>query len=81
MISLHGYGQGSNGIMVASALTAQRIPREEEGTEPVNTRPAMADLFQFNYAEPHDSTVQRFKDWLESVIAIALTEWQRTLNI
>ncbi len=80
VISLHSYGHGSNGIMVASALTAQRIPSEEGGAEPMNIRSAMTDLFQFNYAESRDSTEQRFNDWLESVIAIALVEWRRTLN-
>ena len=80
MISLHGYGQGVHGIMVASAFTVQRIPREEGGTAPVNTRPAMTDLFQFNYAEEPDSTIQRFQGWFESVTAIALAAWRRTLH-
>lgn len=80
VISLHGYGQGVHGIMVASAFTVQRIPREEGGTAPVNTRPAMTDLFQFNYVEEPDSTIQRFQGWLESVTAIALAAWRRTLH-
>ena len=81
VVSFHGYERQSNGIMVASALTAQRVPREEGGgTEPANTSPAMTDLFQFNYAEPVESTEKRFKEWLESVIAIALEQWRRTIN-
>lgn len=79
LISIHGYGQRSNGIMVASASTARRVPREGGGAEPADIRPAMTDLFQFNYAEPRDSTEQRFEEWLESAAAIALAEWRRTL--
>ncbi|MCI0662421.1 MAG: Fic family protein [Acidobacteria bacterium] len=77
LISLHGYGFGMNGIMVASAFTARRVPREEGGTDTVNTQPASPDLFQFNYAEPAASTEKRFRDWLEGSLAIALAEWRR----
>jgi len=77
LISLHGYGYGMSGIMVASAFTARRVPREEGGTDTVNTQPASPDLFQFNYAEPSASTEKRFRDWLEDSLAIALAEWRR----
>jgi hypothetical protein len=80
VVSFHGYGQGNDGIMVASAFTSQRVPREEGGREPVNTQAVAQELFQFNYAEPSESTERRFKDWLESVIAIALAEWKRLLS-
>src|SRR5262249_19575456 len=77
MVSLHGYGYGISGIMVASAFTARRVPREEGGTETVDTQPASPDLFQFNYAESLESTERRFRDWLEGALAIALAEWRR----
>lgn len=80
LVSLHGYGHQENGIMVASASTARRIPREGGGTEPADIRPAMTDLFQFNYAEALESTERRFEEWLESAITIGLAEWRRTLN-
>ena len=80
VIGLHGYGHVPNGIMVGTALTAQRVPREEGGTEPACIDPAMTSFFQFNYAEPVESTEKRFKEWLESVIAIALEQWRRTIN-
>ncbi len=80
VVSFHGYGRQFNGILVASAFTAQRISSEDGRTEPVNTGPATTDLFQFNYAEPVESTEKRFKEWLESVIAIALEQWRRTIN-
>lgn len=80
VISFHGYGYENGGIMVASAFTSQRVPREEGGREPVNTQAAAQELFRFNYAEPLESTEMRFNDWQESVIAIALAKWKRLLS-
>lgn len=79
VISLHGYGHGDTGIMVASAFTDRRVEREEGGTEHVDLHPACVDLFQFNDAESRDSTTERFHDWLERALAIALGEWQRLI--
>lgn len=80
IVSFHGYGYGETGIMAVSAFTAQRVPREEGGTEPVNTRSCSSDLFQFNYAESAESTEARFRDWLEGATAIAMSEWKRLLS-
>lgn len=79
VVSIHGYGYGDTGIMAASALTDRRVEKEEGGTEPVSVQPASIDLFQFNYAESLDSTTERFRDWLESALAIALGEWKRLI--
>lgn len=80
VVSFHGYGPGDTGILVVSAFTYVKAPREDGGTEPVNLHPA-ADLFQFNYIEPYASTEKRFAEWLESSIAIALAEWKRSLQV
>lgn len=80
VVSFHGYGPGRKGVMVASAFTFQRIPTEEQGTEFVNVRPCVPDIFQFNYAESRESTEERFNDWLESASTIALTEWKKRLH-
>ena len=80
-MSLHGYGPGSTGILVASAFTYLKAQREDGGIEPVNLHPAATDLFQFNYVEPYESTEKRFSEWLESSIAIALAEWKRSLQV
>ncbi|WP_166664592.1 Fic family protein [Candidatus Thiosymbion oneisti] len=80
IVSIHGYGHNDTGIMVASALTDRRVEKEEGGTEPVQVQPASVDLFQFNYAESPDDTRQRFCDWLESTLAIALSEWKRLIS-
>ncbi|WP_089724500.1 hypothetical protein [Candidatus Thiosymbion oneisti] len=79
-MSIHGYGHNDTGIMAASALTDRRVEKEEGGTEPVQVQPASVDLFQFNYAESLDSIKERFRDWLESALAIALGEWKRLIS-
>jgi len=66
--------------MAASALTDRRVEKEEGGTEPIGVQPASVELFQFNYAESPESTTDRFKDWLESALAIALGEWKRLIS-
>ncbi|MGR9108662.1 MAG: hypothetical protein ACU843_17225, partial [Gammaproteobacteria bacterium] len=81
VVSIHGYGYGDTGVMAASALTDRRVEKEEGGTEAVGVQPASVDLFQFNYAESLDSTTGRFRDWLESALAIALGEWKRLIGV
>ena len=81
VVSFHGYGPGDTGILVASAFTYVKAPREDGGTEPVGLHPAATDLFQFNYVEPYESTAKRFAEWLESSTAIALAEWKRSLQV
>lgn len=80
VVSFHGYGHGDTGILVASAFTYIKAPREGGGLEPVSLHPAATDLFQFNYAESYESTLKRFLEWLESSIAIAMAEWKRSLQ-
>ncbi len=80
VVSFHGYGHGNNGIMVASAFTSMRVPKEEGGNELANTNPACLDLFQFNYAESPENIEQRFREWLESSITIALAEWKKSIT-
>ena len=66
--------------MVASAFTSMRVPKEEGGNELANTNPACLDLFQFNYAESPENIEQRFREWLESSITIALAEWKKSIT-
>ncbi len=80
VISFHGYGPGDTGILAASAFTYTKVPREDGGTEPVALHPAAADLFQFNYAEAFETIEKRFAEWLESSMAIALAEWNRSIQ-
>lgn len=80
VFSVHGYGHINSGIMAISAFTSQRIPDEDGKIEVLNTSPACTDLFQFNYAESKENIEKRFDEWLESSIAIALAEWNRTLG-
>jgi hypothetical protein len=80
VIAIHGLGAGETGILVMSAFTHLRVPREGGGTQPVDMRPACVDCFQFNYAEHRNSVRDRLKDWLAATLAIGLAEWKRTLE-
>ena len=80
VISFHGYGPDPIGILAASALTYVKVPREDGGTDAVALQPAATDLFQFNYAEPPESTKARYAEWLNASISVALAEWRRSLQ-
>lgn len=80
VVTFHGYGHGDSGILAASAFTYLKVPREDGATEMVNLHPAATDLFQFNYAEPFESTQKRFAEWLDSSLAIAMAEWKRSIQ-
>ncbi len=80
IVSIHGYGRSDTGIMAAAALTDRRIEKEDGGTESIGVQPASVGWFQFNYAESPESTTDRFRDWLESALAIALGEWKRLIS-
>lgn len=81
VISFHGYGPRHHGIMTVSSFTDRRVPRAEEpGFECADLQSACLDPLQFNYAEPWESTEARFRDWLESTLAIGLSQWQRILR-
>ncbi|MBU3678403.1 MAG: Fic family protein [Candidatus Kapabacteria bacterium] len=79
VVSIHGYGHGDTGILVATGFTYLRAPSEDGVLETLPTQPACVDVFQFNYAESNESIERRFKDWLEDSIVMALAEWKRTL--
>jgi len=80
VVSFHGYGTGDTGILAASAFTYVKARKEDGGTEPVALHPATTELFQFNYAESFETTEKRFVEWLETSMAIALSEWKRSLQ-
>lgn len=80
VVSIHGYGPRDSGIMAASAFTERRIEKEGGSTDFVDVKPASIDLFELNYAESRGSTAERFSEWLESALAIALAKWQRLVS-
>ena len=80
VLSVHGLGPSDSGILAVSAFSYVRAPREEGGSEPANLHPASPDLFQFNYAESLESIKQRFNEWIDGSLAIALAQWKRTIQ-
>jgi Fic family protein len=81
VVSFHGYGASDTGILAASAFSYVKTTLEDGGTDILALHPATTELFQFNYAENYESTAQRFNDWLENSIAIALAEWRKSIHI
>jgi len=79
VLSIHGYGPGDTGILSACAFTERRIVPEGGGVDVVDVRQAGAEVFQFNDAEPLESTVARFRHWLEMILATAVGHWQRLM--
>jgi Fic family protein len=80
VISFHGLGSVRSGVLVASALTFERVPAEEGGTQFVNVKVSAPEVFQFNYAEKEISIEARFDDWLETATAIAFSEWKKQIE-
>lgn len=80
VISFHGLGSVGSGVLVASALTFERVPTEDGGTQFVNVRASAPEIFQFNYAERKESIEARFVDWLETATAIAFDQWKKRIE-
>lgn len=82
VFSIHGHGHGDNGVMVVTGFTFEKIPSEDSksGTESANTKPCSQEIFQFNYLESKENTVNRFNEWVDDSITIALAEWQQTIT-
>lgn len=82
VFSIHGHGHGDNGVMVATGFTFEKLPSEDSssGSESTNTKPCNQDMFQFNYLESEGSITDRFIEWLDESITIALAEWQQTIT-
>ena len=82
VFSIHGHGHGDNGVMVVSGFTFERIPSEDSksGTELTNIKPCSQEIFQFNYLESEENTINRFNEWIDDAVTIALAEWQQTIT-
>ena len=78
VFSVHGYGHESNGVMVVSGFTFEKIV-SEEGTEVTNINPSHPDLFQFNYLEKEENIIIRFDEWFDEAMTFSLATWQKTL--
>lgn len=82
VFSIHGHGHGDNGVMVVTGFTFEKIPSEDSksGTESTNTKPCSQEIFQFNYLESEENTINRFNEWVDDSVTIALAEWQQTIT-
>ncbi len=71
-VSTHGFGHGDTGILAVSAFTVSNAS--------VLIDSATTEVFQFNHAEPFENIKERYADWLESSLTIALAEWKNQLD-
>lgn len=77
LVHFHGYGHAAP-VAAAVALVFELIWHDYPGYVPTNVR-QVGSFFQFNYAESTEVVEQRFHDWLNAAIPVALEEWRRSL--
>lgn len=83
LLSIHGLGREYTGVLTAS-VSYFRKPVEKPG-EPqpdlvVSEIEALTDeVFQINYVEDRQQTLDRFDSWLEDALARGLDRWRKTL--
>jgi hypothetical protein len=82
VFSIHTLGHADKGIMVVSGFTFERLPSDDDGSKSQTTqsKECHPDIFQFNYLETPQSTLERFEIWIEEAISIALVEYSRTIG-
>ena len=73
VVDFHGFGPKYRGVMAVAAYSYRREPGPSEtdvsqsSANPLSpVRPAMSNLFQFNYVENPESIEKRFRGWLEN---------------
>ncbi len=79
LVSFHGLGYESSGIMAVSAFLEFRNVTENEESLPEGPYSICTDIFQFTYQDDPESVLVRFKPWLEEVILIWLEQWCKQL--
>jgi Fic family protein len=77
--SIHCIGRDFNGIMAVSAFSYQREKNDDGLISQVNFNTVCRELFQFNYREEWESIEQRYQDWMDETMIIALACWRKYL--
>ncbi len=82
VLSFHAIGREFRGVIAVAALYEQHhvnadgAKRERRLTD---SDDLSVDLFQINYREAPEEAAERFRDWLEEVMAIGLDRWRSSL--
>lgn len=77
IISFHALGFDFFGMIAASAFIEYRDRSEQQVT--FDKPHVLCSEFQFSYAEPENSVIQRFQPWLENVLLVGLDQWRKQL--
>ncbi len=64
LVHIHGLGPSFQGVLVATACAF----RKEQGKPVSNITPLAEAPFRFQWNEPVDATLQRYREWLEEVL-------------
>jgi hypothetical protein len=80
LIAFHVVGHTNQGVYVASACGYHRDPDEGGNKTVVSQIEPLSDTpFQFSYHDELAPTKQRFGRWLEDVIPLGLSYWERSV--
>lgn len=77
VVSFHGL-RGMTELLAASTFLRKRVV--DDGLPETMVLRSSNEIFQFNEIESFESTQERFKEWLENSIVVALAEWKRIVT-
>lgn len=80
VFSIHGLGSGTSGTMALVGFGAVRVRNEDGAEEVIDSQPACAEPFQFNYAELDEHVSVRLGAWAEQALNMGMAHWYRTLS-
>jgi len=79
LLSFHGIGYEYRGALAVSACFFCRVQTEEGEREVTDFEPLSSEIFPISYRENREEAGERFRDWLEDVLAKGLEIWRTGL--
>lgn len=77
LTSFHGIGKEFRGLIGVSMCFYRRQQADDVEQQIFELQSVSEDLFQVNYEETAESVENRFSDWLERSLVVALDRWRR----
>lgn len=79
LVSVHVVGHTNQGVYVATACAYHKDPDERGETLITNIEPLSESPFQFSFQEDEAALSARFSGWLDDVISLGLSYWERSV--
>jgi hypothetical protein len=80
LLSFHGRGSDFAGVLVCLPVFQNIYYAVEDGGANVKQLISITDHpFDFYYTEREEEILPRFREWLEEMVALALSQYQRSL--